>query len=37
VGRSVYFTFGFINRQLLEKTGFSDEDAEKLKRVIYFH
>lgn len=34
VDRGVYVSFGSINRQLAEKTGFSDEDAEKLKRAM---
>ena len=34
VDRGVYVAFGSINRQLAEKTGFSDEDAEKLKRAL---
>jgi CRISPR-associated protein Csd2 len=34
VDKGVYVTFGSINRQLAEKTGFSDEDAEKLKNAM---
>ena len=34
IDEGVYVAFGSINRQLAEKTGFSDEDAEKLKRVL---
>jgi len=34
VNRGVYVSFGSINRQLAEKTGFSDADAEKLKQVL---
>jgi CRISPR-associated protein Csd2 len=34
VDRGIYLSFGSINRQLAEKTGFSDEDAEKLKYVL---
>ena len=34
VDRGVYVTFGSINRQLAEKTGFSDADAEKLKDAM---
>jgi CRISPR-associated protein Csd2 len=34
VDKGVYVTYGSINRQLSEKTGFSDEDAEKLKLAI---
>jgi len=34
VSKGIYVTYGSINRQLAEKTGFSDEDAEKLKRAI---
>ena len=32
--RGVYVTKGSINRQLAEKTGFSDEDADKLKDAM---
>ena len=34
VEHGVYTTFGSINRQLSEKTGFSDEDAQILKKAI---
>jgi CRISPR-associated protein Csd2 len=34
VDKGIYVTFGSINRQLAEKTGFSDEDAEKLKAAM---
>lgn len=34
VGFGVYTTFGSINCQLAEKTGFSDEDAELLKEAL---
>jgi len=34
VDRGIYVTFGSINRQLAEKTGFSDNDAEKLKTAM---
>jgi len=34
VDRGIYVTFGSINRQLAEKTGFSDVDAEKLKKAM---
>jgi CRISPR-associated protein Csd2 len=34
IDRGVYVTYGSINRQLAEKTGFSDEDAEKLKKAM---
>jgi CRISPR-associated protein Csd2 len=34
VDKGVYVSFGSINRQLAEKTGFSDEDAEKLKQAM---
>ena len=34
VDQGVYVTYGSINKQLAEKTGFSDEDAEKLKSVM---
>ena len=33
-GREVYKTFGSISAQLAEKTGFSDEDAEKIKQAL---
>lgn len=34
VDSGVYVTFGAINVQTAEKTGFSDEDAEKLKEAL---
>lgn len=34
VSKGVYVTYGSINKQLAEKTGFSDEDAESLKKAI---
>lgn len=34
ISKGVYVTYGSINRQLAEKTHFSDEDAEKLKKAI---
>jgi CRISPR-associated protein Csd2 len=34
VDSGIYVTFGSINRQLAKKTGFSDEDAAKLKAVM---
>lgn len=34
VDQGFYVTFGSINRQLAEKTGFSNEDAEKLKNAM---
>ncbi len=34
VDHGVYVTFGSINTQLAEKTGFTDEDAEKLKNAM---
>jgi CRISPR-associated protein Csd2 len=34
VDNAIYVTYGSINRQLAEKTGFSDEDAEKLKAAM---
>ncbi|NEG95717.1 type I-C CRISPR-associated protein Cas7/Csd2 [Bifidobacterium sp. SMB2] len=33
-GRAVYVTRGSISPQLAEKTGFSDEDAEKIKDAL---
>jgi CRISPR-associated protein Csd2 len=30
----VYITYGSMNPQLAEKTGFSDEDAEVIKRIL---
>lgn len=34
ISKGIYVTYGSINRQLAEKTQFSDEDAEKLKKAI---
>ncbi len=34
VDKGVYVTYGSINRQLAEKTGFTDEDAGKLKNAM---
>jgi len=34
VERGVYLTYGSINRQLAEKTGFTDEDAQMLKSAM---
>jgi CRISPR-associated protein Csd2 len=34
VSKGIYVTYGSINRQLAEKTGFSDKDAEKLKNAM---
>ncbi|MEA4833236.1 hypothetical protein SDC9_115726 [bioreactor metagenome] len=34
VDSGVYLTFGSINRQLAEKTGFSDKDAEIFKKML---
>ena len=34
VDRGIYVTFGSMSRQLAEKTGFSDDDAEKLKGAM---
>ena len=34
ISKGVYVTYGSINKQLSEKTEFSDEDAEKLKKAI---
>jgi CRISPR-associated protein Csd2 len=33
-GRAVYATFGSISPQLAEKTGFTQEDAEKIKNAL---
>lgn len=33
-GRNIYVTYGSINTQLAEKTGFSGEDADKIKEVL---
>lgn len=34
VDKGVYVTYGSINKQLAEKTGFSDGDADKLKSAM---
>jgi len=34
VNDAIYVTYGSINKQLAEKTGFSDEDAEKIKEAM---
>ena len=34
VGKGVYVSFGAINTQLAQKTGFSDDDAEKIKLAL---
>ena len=34
VSHAVYVTYGSISPQLAEKTGFSDEDAEKIKQAL---
>lgn len=34
ISKGIYVTYGSINRQLAEKTHFSDEDAEKIKKAI---
>ena len=34
VSRAVYVTYGSISPQLAEKTGFSGEDAEKIKQAL---
>lgn len=34
VDKAVYITYGGMTPQLAERTGFSDEDAEKLKQVL---
>lgn len=34
VDRGVYVCFGSMNPQLAERTGFSDEDAEEIKKVL---
>jgi len=34
VDNAVYVTYGSINHQLAEKTGFSDEDAEVIRKVL---
>lgn len=33
-GRAIYVTYGSISPQLAEKTGFSSEDAEKIKSAL---
>jgi len=34
VDNAVYITYGSINHQLAEKTGFTDEDAETVKKAL---
>lgn len=34
VDKGIYVTYGSMNPQLAERTGFSDEDAEKIKTVL---
>nr|HPN31769.1 type I CRISPR-associated protein Cas7 [bacterium] len=34
VDKGIYVSFGSINTQLASKTGFSDEDAEKIKKAL---
>jgi CRISPR-associated protein Csd2 len=34
IDHGIYVAYGSINRQLAEKTGFSDSDAEKLKNAM---
>lgn len=34
VDAAVYVTYGSINHQLAEKTGYTDEDAEMLKQIL---
>lgn len=34
VDRAVYITFGSMNPQLAERTGFSNEDAETIKTIL---
>ena len=34
INKGIYVTYGSINKQLAEKTEFSDEDAEKLKQAM---
>ena len=34
VDKAVYVTFGSMSPQLAEKTGFSDEDAEVIKKIL---
>ena len=35
VDKAVYVAFGAMSPQLAERTGFSDEDADKIKQVLY--
>ena len=34
VDSAIYVTFGAMTPQLAERTGFSDEDAEKIKKIL---
>jgi len=34
VDKAIYVTYGAINTQLAEKTGFSDEDSKKIKEAL---
>jgi len=34
VDKGIYVTYGAINTQLASKTGFSDDDAEKIKKAL---
>ncbi len=34
VDKGIYVTYGAINTQLAAKTGFSDDDAEKIKSAL---
>lgn len=34
INKAVYVTYGSISPQLAEKTGFNDEDAEKIKKAL---
>ena len=34
VDKAIYVTYGAMSPQLAERTGFSDEDAEKIKKVL---
>lgn len=34
IDKGIYVTYGAINTQLASKTGFSDDDAEKLKQAL---
>ena len=34
VDKGIYVAYGAINTQLASKTGFSDEDAEKIKKAL---